>query len=178
MQPTTVLAKCRVTVELSEETKAWLQTTPDSWIAAENGEVFLSEFGGTWTQVILPILNEEFQNYFREVGVPNDYLPTVQRAETYRGSWVLETAVVMASTVGTAYAVLKGVSELPKIADGLSELKGRAQRKIKPVLDRKVTETLTEQISRTTPRYSSHLRHAIRLLSISLLTRGPCGHLL
>ena len=150
MQPTTVLAKCRVTVNLSEQTKGWLETVPDFWGAREGGDIFLSEFGSTWTQVILSILNEEVQNYFREIGVPDDFLPSVQQAETYRGSWVLEAAIITYSTVGTTYAILKGASELPKIADGLSELKGRISRKVKPALDRRVAETLTEQVTRST----------------------------
>jgi len=147
MEKTTVLARIRLTMDLSQETIAWLQNYPQSWIAREQGSAFLSEFGGTWTESIIPVLNQEVQEYFARLDIPRDFMPFVQRGETYRGSWVMEAAVVMASTVGTAYTILKGASELPKIADGLTDLKGRMLKKIKPLLDRRVSETLSQQVS-------------------------------
>jgi hypothetical protein len=147
MQKITVLARLRLTMDFSQETLAWIQNYPQSWIAEEQGSAFLSEFGGLWAESITPILNEEVQNYFEQLGVPRDYMPFVQRGETYRGSWVMDAAVVMAATVGTAYTVLKGTSELPKIADDLTDLKGRILKRLKPILDKRVNETLSQQVS-------------------------------
>lgn len=119
-------ARCwrlRITLSLNLETRNWLRNFPDSWVAKEEGSSFLSEFGGTWERLFIESAQPEIQDYFRELGVPEEHLPYVRPGERYRGSWVLEAAVVMAGTVGTAYTVLKGISELPDIADGLTKLK-------------------------------------------------------
>ena len=84
----------------------------------------------------------EIQGYFRERGVPREYLPFIQFGETYSGSWILDAAVVMAGTVGTAYTVLKGVSELPELADGLVDLKNRIVQKLKPRINREASEKI------------------------------------
>jgi hypothetical protein len=146
MEKTTVLANLRLTMRFNAATLKWLRSFPDSWASREEGSVFLSEFGGTWEQIFLEAINQEVHSYFAELGVPRERLPFVQTGERYRGSWVVEAAIVMAGTVSTAYAALKGVSELPKIAEGLSTVKAAMQSRLQPLLDRAVRDQLIQTL--------------------------------
>jgi hypothetical protein len=65
---------------------------------------------------------------FVELGVPEEYSPHVQVYESYPGSWIIEAAITISASVGTSYVILKSVSELPQIADGLEELKTRFRK--------------------------------------------------
>lgn len=141
MEKTTVLARLRFTFDFSNEMLNWLEHFPDAWFAREGGSGFLSEYSGSWWETFDDVVTPEIQSYFRELGVPHNNLPFVQRGEIYRGSVIIEAAIVMAGSVGVAYTVLKGVSEIPEIADGLSELKGRTLKKLKPQMNKKVSET-------------------------------------
>lgn len=143
MEKETVLARLRLTLELNEETKLWLRGMPDAWFAQRNGDGFLAEFGGTWERIFVATAEAEVQSFFRERGLSTDRLPVVRAGERYVGSWIAEAAVVMFGTVGTAYTILKGISELPEIADGLSKLKERIASKLRPQLDSAVRDALT-----------------------------------
>jgi len=142
MEKTTVLARLHFTIEFSGAMLDWLGNFPDAWFAREGGAFFLSEFGGTWREILEAVVTPEIHEYFSGLGVPQEHLPFIQYGETYRGSWIMDAAVVMLGTVGTTYAVLRGVCELPEIADGLTELKGRILKKLKPRVDREVREKI------------------------------------
>lgn len=141
MEKTTVLARLRLSFDFSNEMLKWFENFPDAWFAREGGSGLLSEYSGRWWETFDDVVTSEVQSYFRELGVPHNHLPFVQRGEFYRGSVILEAAIVMAGSVGVAYTVLKGVSELPEIADGLTELKGRTLKKLRPQMNKKVSET-------------------------------------
>ena len=138
----TVIARLHLTLDFNIETQNWLKHIPDAWFAHGGGSAFLNEFGGTWWETFDEVVNPELRSYFRELGVPPNYLPFIQRGESYRGSFEMDAALVMAMSVGVAYQTLKGISELPKIADGLTELKGRIVKKLKPRMNAKVSQTL------------------------------------
>lgn len=107
--------------------------------------MFLSEFGRTWRNVIESITEEEVRKYFSQFNIPQNYMPSVAETDTYRGSWIMEGAIVMAGTVGTSYAILKGIapeSDLSQIVNGLTNLKDAIQDKVQRRLDREVNETL------------------------------------
>jgi len=142
MQKTTVLANLRFTVEFTGETLEWFNNFPNAWFAQEGGANFLREHGGSWKKVIVPVAESEIQEYFHGLGIPQDRLPYIQHGESYHGSWIFDAAVVMAGTVGTAYTTLKAISELPEIADGLTKLKDRILKKLRPRLNREVSGKL------------------------------------
>ncbi len=148
MEKETVLARIRLTLEFNESTKTWLREMANAWFAQREGDAFLGEFGGKWERLFVDVAEHEVQTYFRERGVPPDHLPIVRTGERYLGSWIVDAAVIMFGTVGTAYTVLKGVSELPDIADGLGKLKQRILGALRPRLDSAVRETLTETAQR------------------------------
>jgi hypothetical protein len=92
--------------------------------------------------------------------------------EEYRGSWILDAAITMAGPVGTVYLVLKGVSELPKIVDGLADLKGRITEKVIPAVNRVVGKTLHETFDRSITHSRSgslnNPKHRLQALNRSL----------
>jgi hypothetical protein len=120
--------------------------------AKKDRSTFLSEFGGAWERLFLDAANHDVQAYFAELGVPRERLPFVQIGERYRGSWVADASIVMAGTVSTTYAVLKGISELPKIAEGLSTLKAAIQKRLQPLLDRAVRDQMIQTLNLSSPR--------------------------
>jgi hypothetical protein len=90
------------------------------------------------------VVESEIRSYFIQKGVPNEHLPFIQHGDTYRGSWILDAAIAMVGTAGTAYTVLKTVSELPEMADGITELKGRIVKKLKPAINNEARENLNK----------------------------------
>ena len=152
MEKTTVLANLRLTMRFNGATLKWLQRFPDSWVSEEEGSVFLSEFGGNWGKLFLEVASHEVHAHFAELGVPRERLPFVQIGERYRGSWVLDAHIVMLGTVSTAYAVLKGISELPKVAEGLSTVKVGIQKRLQPLLDRAVRDQMILTLDLCSPQ--------------------------
>lgn len=144
MEKTTVLARLHLTVDFDRAGRRWLQRYPDALFAREDGGAFLAEFGDTWESLFVQASQAEVADYFTQLGLPREHLPFVQPGERYRGSWVLDAVVVMAGTVGTAYAVLKGVSELPDIADGLTKLKNRISDRFKPRMNDAIRDRLLQ----------------------------------
>lgn len=153
MEKETTLANIRATMSFSEETLEWLKRLPqvdgeDVWFKREEGSLFFSEFRGHWERTLIDSSQEMVQGFFSEIGISEDNLPKVKVYESYSGSWEIEAAIVMVGSIGTAYTILKAVSELPKIADGLNELKGRLKKVFAKKANRAVSERLTSQSAR------------------------------
>ena len=131
MEKETILAKLHISMKYSRTTLNWLKKAKEKklWLAKENGAVFFSEFRGQWERNLVNSCEPIVQSFFKQLDCPPDRLPRVVVYESYPGSWVMEAAIVMFASVGTAYTILKGLSELPKIADGLTELKDRLKEK-------------------------------------------------
>lgn len=153
MEKETILAKIRATMSFSEETFEWLRRLPqiereDVWFTREGGSLFFSEFRRSWEEILINSSESMVQGYFRELGIPEDNLPKAKVYESYSGSWIIDAAIVMAGSMGTVYAILKSVSELPKIADGLTELKDRLKRTFAKNANKAVNEHLKSQSTR------------------------------
>lgn len=117
-------------MKFSREAVSWFEELGNSniWFAQDYGMPFLSELRGTWNEVLISSSEPIIQDYFVNQGLLKDKLPRVKVFESYPGSWIIDAAIVMLASVGTAYTILKGISELPKIADGLNELKERLKK--------------------------------------------------
>ena len=100
--------------------------------ARDSGNAFLSEYRGQWRELLLKKIAPEIDNYFRSLGISEDHVPRIEFGEEYIGSWIVDMAISMVGPVGTAYMVLKGVSEIPKIAEGLTALGDKIANKIIP----------------------------------------------
>lgn len=130
MEKETVLAKIRVSMGFSDITINWLKRIEsyNFLFAVEVDTSFFSENRNLWEEILVSSSESIIHDYFLKLGLPKEKLPSVKVYESYSGSWIIEAALIMSATIGSAYAILKGISELPKIADGLTELKDRLKK--------------------------------------------------
>ena len=134
----------------SESALDWLGRIQNSniWFAREGGAPFFSEFRGSWERILVNSSEAIINDYFLELGLPKEKLPRVKVYESYSGSWIMEAALIMFGSIGTAYTILKGISELPKIADGLTELKDRLKKEFSKKASEKVYDHLKSAVNR------------------------------
>ena len=72
----------------------------------------------------------------------------------------MEAAVTIASSIGGTYALVKGVSEIPDMVEGLTKLKDTIAKKFHRRVDDKATELLSEQAKRNNlPPPPHHVMH-------------------
>lgn len=143
MEKKTTLARLKFTIDLSDEAKEWLNTFySDSWMAKQNGSAFLLEFGGRWKEIFDGIVGNTIGQYFREFKIPEEKLPIIEKGEVYRGSWIMEAAIIMFGSIGTAFTILKGASELPEMAEGLSKLKDKLLQEIRPAVNNEARKNI------------------------------------
>jgi len=142
MQKETVIAKLRGELSFSEEGRNYIRQLEGSWIAESEGDMFLHEFGGHWNRIFTDYGQKLFEEHFRELGLDTERLPHFKVIDSHRGSWVMEAALTMFGSIGSVYIVLKGISELPKIADGLEELKSRLSKELSGIFQKEVRERI------------------------------------
>jgi hypothetical protein len=142
METTTVLFRLRFTIKFSDEMLAWLNNFSDAWFSQDGGNSFLREYGGTWTNTFDRIVNQEIHDYFSQLGLPDAYMPFIQHGETFSGSWVMEAAIVMRGTMGSAYNALRGLSDLSNIAEGFTRLKSQMLQKLDMGINQEVKSTI------------------------------------
>ncbi len=143
MAKETIIAKLRGKLDFTEQAQAWIRQQRDVWFAREGGELFFSEFRGRFSEIFANISQAEIDAYFRQFDLPPDQRPHVQVLETYRGSWIMEAALTMAGSMGTVYATIKAIAELPKLADGLEDLKKRIQKRFQREADETAAKVIT-----------------------------------
>lgn len=146
MEKETVIAKVRTSFDFTEEYQAWIKEIIEKshnnkneipWFASERGLNFLHEYHNTWDNIFVEESQKAIQEYFRSLNLPNDLMPVVKIMESYRGSWIIDAAVIMYITIGGVYKAVKSISEIPKIAEGLSELKGRISKRFERDINEK-----------------------------------------
>jgi hypothetical protein len=134
MNAETVLAKLHAELWISEDLQkrfSWIAANdPGAWFARDAGDLFLAENGRVWDEIFVRSVEEEVLTYFRQLGLEEENLPRVLRIDSRRGTWIIDAVLALAAPIGTAFAILKGVSEIPKIADGLVDLKNRVQKRL------------------------------------------------
>jgi len=154
MEKKTVIANISAVLSLSEELQEFLGSFTDNeraWFAQSGGDAFLKEFGSTWNESFVQIAQSVLDIYFRDLGLPEDQLPTVELTDSRRGSWMMEAALTMFGTVGTTYTLLKAVADLPKIADGLEETKKRLQSELASRFRSKIPEVIVPVLANASP---------------------------
>ncbi len=147
MEKTTILAKIRVSMKFSEEAYGWLSeiSKRNVWFAKEEGKPFFFEFRGLWKKALISSSEPIIHDYFLDLGLPEEKLPRIKLYESYPGSWIMDAALEIIGSVGEAFLILKGLSELPKIADGLMKLGDRLRQAFTKEANQKATEALTTQ---------------------------------
>jgi len=154
MQKETVIATVRAEIALSQELQAFLSqfsNRENAWFARDSGELLLAEFGFEWNTNFVEVVQSVFDSYFQELGLPEDRRPKVKLTDSRRGSWIMEAALTMFGTIGTTYTILKGLSELPKLADGLEDTKKRLQKELTARFKKKVPERIEPVLQNVTP---------------------------
>lgn len=142
MQKETIIAKVRGEISLSDEGREYIRHLEDSWIAESEGDVFLQEFGGHWNSIFTDYGQNLFEEHFRELDLSTERRPQFKVVDSHRGSWIMEAALTMLGSVGSVYIVLKGISELPQIADGLEELKSRLTKEMSETFQKEVRKKI------------------------------------
>jgi len=151
MEKETVIAKIRTSFDFTRDYSFWAEKTAEMsiykqnqtpWFVQEGGTLFLREYHNTWDKLFLKDSQKEVREYFRSLDFPEDLLPTVKITETYSGSWIIEAAIVIAATIGGVFAAVKGISEIPKIADGMSDLKERISKQFTEDVNEAAAEIL------------------------------------
>lgn len=154
MQKETVIATIRAEITLSPKLQVFLSQFRDqenAWFARDDGDLLLAEFGHEWNSNFLEVAQSVYDSYFRELGFPDDRIPTVKLTDSRRGSWLMEAALIMFGTIGTTYTILKGLSELPQLADGLENTKKRLQQELSARFKKKVPERIEPMLQNATP---------------------------
>lgn len=151
MENITTLARLRVEINYSQDMKGWLSnfSDTDANFASDEGYFLLEEIVEPLEKIIDDVVGTAIRKYFLQLGVPQENLPVIQHTKTYKGSLIMEVVVVMTTGLVATYTALKAVSELPQIADGLTDLKGRILKKLKPKFNHKVS-TAAYQIAKDT----------------------------
>lgn len=145
MQRETVLATVTATLEFTDEAKRFLTEAVEGfWGDDPDGLLF--EFGYTWRQIFDAALTSEVERYFEELGISGDMAPQVRIGESYKGSFVVAATVIITETIPAAYKILKGVSELPKIVDGLGDVKKRVAARYERESNAAAQRTLNDAI--------------------------------
>lgn|GEM_PF-1562903 len=157
-----------------ENDKIKIYEGADVWFKKEKGNPFFSEFHRTWEETLIDSSQPIIQEYFHQIGISENNLPKIKIYESYSGSWIIEAAIVMVGSIGTVYAILKGISELPEISDGLTDLKSRLKKQFTKKANEAVNERLKSSSSHynfspppTNPLYTDFVIDARPLLSIT-----------
>jgi hypothetical protein len=154
----TLLAELRTEIRFSEETLNWIaagpapggtpqEFGPGAWFAEESN--FLGEFSFTYRESIVEIAQPRIQEYFADLGLDDPSLIKVRVTGSHRGSLVVTAAIVIVLTLGAAYKVLKELSELPAMADGLSRL---CRDVIEPEVEESIDEDMAGQLGEAAQR--------------------------
>ena len=142
MEKETVIAKVRGELFFSDEGMDYIEHLEGSWVTENGGDNFLQEFGRHWNQIFSDYGQNLFGEYFRELGLDIKSVPQFIVVDSDRGSWVMNATLTVLTSVGSVYVMLKGLSELPKIADGLEELKSRFSNELSEIFQKEVNERI------------------------------------
>lgn len=158
MSEETVLAEVRTEIRYSEETLAWIAAGPQlgaspqafgpgAWFSDESG--FLGEFSSSYQRSIVEMAEPRVQEHFAELGLGDPELIKVRITGSHEGSLVITAVIVVAATLGVAYKLLKGLSELPAMADGLNRLRREV---LDPVMEDSINEQAADQLGEVAER--------------------------
>ncbi len=82
--------------------------------------------------------------FFENLGLAPNIKPRLRLYESYPGSWIIDAALVLPGTVASVYIILRALSELPDIAEGLTKLGKRLKKELKLVFNHKARERISQ----------------------------------
>ena len=109
--------------------------------------VFFSEFGRIWSDVLVESCQPEFNKFFKSLDWSSEIAPrpNVEILEMYEGSWIIEAALIVQATAVTTYGIIKGISEIPKMAEGLIKLKEGIVKNFQTKVNDKVVDLVQDR---------------------------------
>jgi hypothetical protein len=150
MEKETVVANLRAEMSITEELQtffAQFEENDNAWFAQDGGALFLSEFGRIWNNNFVEVIQAFYDQYFHELGLLEQQLPKIKITDSRRGSWIIEATLAFPVVAGKVYAILKGIADLPKLADGLVETKKRAQKELSDKFHKTVPQIIEPALS-------------------------------
>ena len=146
MEKKTVIANLRAEITLTDSMRHFLGQfdgqNQNIWVVQDGGDAFLHEFSREWNTNFIEIAQDVADAYFRRLHLSEERLPRVELTDYRKGSWIMEAALTMFGTVGSTYTVLKGLSELAQIADGLEKTKNLLQSRLTARFQKKIPERI------------------------------------
>lgn len=150
MEKETVIANLRAELAPTDDLRGFFSrfaADQNAWFAREEGELFLAEFGHEWNGDFAEVAQSFYDQYFRDLGVPEGLLPRVKVTDSRRGSWIIEAVLALPAAIGTVYAVLQGIADLPELAEKLEKTKKQVQQELAQRFRAKVRQRLEPTIS-------------------------------
>jgi len=152
----TILINVRASIRVSQQTIGILrlhykENQKLSWFCSKDGneiyfnqKVFFTEYRRLWNDCLIESCQPEFDDFFCKLGWNTNFIeyPQITILETYEGSWIIEAAVIVAASVTTTYAVIKAISEIPDMIEGLQKLKEKIATKFQKKVNIKAIEII------------------------------------
>lgn len=145
MERETLLATVTATLEFTDDAKRVLVDEVEGFWG-DDPDSLLFEFEYQWRNILAATLSAEIDQFFSELGLSGDAVPQVRIGESYKGSFVVAATVIITETIPVAYKILKGVSDLPKIVDGLADLRKRVASRYERESNMIAQKTLNQAI--------------------------------
>lgn len=158
MSEETVLAELRTDIRYGKETQAWIAAGPAADASAQDSgpgmwfsdeSTFLGEFSYSFQRSIIEMAEQPVKAYFADLGLDDPELVKVRVTGSHSGSLVITAVIVMAAALGVTYKVLKELSELPAMVDGLNRLRREV---LDPTIEESINEEAAERLGESAER--------------------------
>ncbi len=139
----TVLANMRTVITYTDDAHAW---SKGAGKFVQDERSYLGEFSGRWNQIFLSTVSKPIVDYFADLGLRDSEQLNIHVTESFPGSWVIDAVIVLQLSGASTYALLKGLSEIPNMVDGLNRLK---EKILGPQLDKEINEGVRSALAQT-----------------------------
>ena len=152
MEKETVILRLRVSIDIGQDAITWMNSVTNFdkqndnvfWFAKDGGKIFLSIFQNSWQQALVEETDQTIQIYLLELGFNEKLLPKTKITEAFSSSWEMYAEVTILASVRVTFALIKDVSEIPDMVEGLTKLKDSIADKFFRRADIKAAELLKE----------------------------------
>jgi hypothetical protein len=158
------IARIKVKMDFTNEAYSWFmkmdkENTKEHFLTDKNILGFFRQYKAEWEEILIESSNPIIKDFFIEKGISKEFLPEIRIIKSESGSWIIEARIFILGGVTIIYKALKALSEIPKITDGLKELKYR----IEEIFTKRVNELANEKLKRSIfeKKYSSLLFNPI-----------------
>ena len=120
-----ILARLHSIIKLSRSAHSWWKQIEvhDKRTTDQREHAFFKEYKNELECVFVQSTETVVKELFREYGIMEEHLPQIRIDKSYSGSWIIVAWVVIG-----VYSAADTISKIPKIVDGLKELKRRLEK--------------------------------------------------